>query len=477
MKMITNSYLIKALCFLRVFTALVVFGTLDMSAKDNDKEIEHAIRVLKNLDNDQSKEWAVATLKELAEKDTVPYAMNAIGLAYIAGAGVEKDSTEALRWLQMAGEHGYSNAYHNIGMIYKYAKCGVKQNFTKAFDVYMNGASRGSVACKYDSGFMLYKGLGCKQNYNKAIELFESGAEQEHGPSLYMLGLCYRNGYGVEQDTVRASYYLNQSASRSFRAAIEELMRPYPENYLHEEFITNNNYGKIPKNMPYINPDFNDISLLNGTFQGFTVMYDWSGKYVLGEKPVSMTIIPESNNCIAGTIVLAEDSIPYKATIKENKIMSFTSSNVQLGERYSVDGKVNYKIDEALFDIMNNRITGRLSLYSLKEREPERPMYIELTSCDNKVNSGNTQFININATPNPFVSSFEASFELSQSKDAEVRIFDKMGAMVYRQNLGHLDAGKQTITITPNIKDGLYVLNVKAGNQVLRTIIVKKGGE
>ena len=32
------------------------------------------------------------------------------------------------------------------------------------------------------------------------------------------------------------------------------------------------------------------------------------------------------------------------------------------------------------------------------------------------------------------------------------------------------------VNLMPNVKKGTYVLNIKAGTQVLRTIIVKKGG-
>ncbi len=38
-----------------------------------------------------------------------------------------------------------------------------------------------------------------------------------------------------------------------------------------------------------------------------------------------------------------------------------------------------------------------------------------------------------------------------------------------------MSAGKHDAAIAPQIKDGTYVLNIKAGKQILRAIIVKKG--
>lgn len=471
----TKKLIVARVVFLLQFiTTLCVFplGTY-ANEKNSQTDVEHAVRILKNLDDSQSKEWAFAILKDAADNDTNAYAMNAVGLAYVAGVGVEKDSTLAMQWLEKAGLYGYSDAYHNIGMMYKYAKCGIKQNFTKAYQAYEKGAEQGSVVCKYDAGFMLYKGLGCEQDYGKAIKRFEEAAEKEHSPSIYMLGLCYRNGYGVEQDTLRASYYLNRSASLSFSPAIEELMRPYPENYLQEGLALQ---GNIPESMPTINTEVNDMSLAKGIYQGYMVIYDWSGNYVLAEKPVAMTIDKEANGNIIGDIIIADDTIPYKAKLMEDGSLSFASGKVRMEERYTVGRKVCYKVNKANLDVWCDKIYGALALYSLKEKEPKRPMYIELSHSDGE-RMQEDKVTQIKAMPNPFSSNFDVTFELSEPAVPQIRIFDKMGIMVYCESLGHLDAGTHTVNVAPNIKEGYYVLNAKVGNRTLRTIIVKKGDE
>ena len=150
---------------------------------------------------------------------------------------------------------------------------------------------------------------------------------------------------------------------------------------------------------------------------------------------------------------------------------------VSLNERYTFNGKVKYKLDNASLDIWRDKIRGSLSLYSLSQKEPERPMYMELYRDGNFDKDKGDAYNYIGITPNPFDSQFDAIFELKESSAAIVRVFDKFGMLVWQQDLGTLEAGKHRITLCPDIRQGYHVLNISAGKQALRTIIVKKGGE
>lgn len=132
----------------------------------SEHEMRLAVDILKGKDNARTKEWAVSTLERslLYEKDA--YALNVLGIAYLHGIGAEADTVKALSYLSSAGERGYKLAYHNLGMYYKYAD-GSRQDFVKAYEAFSLGAAAGSTACRYDKGFMLYKGLGCAQDYEE----------------------------------------------------------------------------------------------------------------------------------------------------------------------------------------------------------------------------------------------------------------------------------------------------------------------
>lgn len=449
------------------------------SQSDTHKEeVEHAVRVLKGIDKDNDFKWAVATLSDIADKHEDVYAMHALGMAYMSGSGVEKDSLLAIEWLQKACEKNYRLAFHNLGLMYKNGACGVKQDFDKACHYFKAGTEIGSTMCNYDYGYMLFKGLGCKQDYALAAEYFMRDVEKNYKPSLYMLGLCYRNGYGVEKNLDMAKEYLTRAANLGSKAAIEELCREHEENYLHEEYLSDESLGNIPEKMPDIPELINDASFLNGSYTGFIIMYDWSGEYILGEKPTKITINRTQNQAY-GNMVFGQDIIPFKANITENGDIEFCEGNIALNERYNNKGKVNYTLQSAKLDIWPTKIQGRLSLYSLDSKEPERPMYIQLVN-DEQLNNNN-EALNpealIKTYPNPFISELHVSFDLHEDADARARIFDKYGVCVYEKSLGHIHEGINKATLAPNLKKGSYVLNITAGKQVLRTMIVKNGGE
>lgn len=449
-----------------------------VSKADNKTDsIKHAVRILKGMDKDRSNSWAISVLRSAAEDDSIAYAMNSLGMAYMAGIGVEQDSIQCVYWLEKAADRGFREAYHNLGRMYKNSYCGVKQDFFKSYRYFEKGAEKNSVLCIYDMGFMLYKGLGCGQDYQHAAELFQKASNRDYSPALYMLGLCYRNGYGVEADTAKANFYLKRSAALGYRYAIEELYRPHPENYMHDDYIDNASYGAVPPYMPNISPEVNDTSLIIGEYQGFVVMYDWSGEYVLGEKPITMKI-ERDNSGIDGVMYFGNDTVPFRATISKEGKLEFREGDIALNERYYPTGKVRYRMDYAMLDIWQDDIKGELRLYSLWLKEPERPMYLELHRSSNDDLSGKdtNRYNTIRISPNPFSYSFVANFELLTSANAKVKIFDKYGALVYSSSLGDLQAGKHAISLSPNILQGTYVLNITAGKQVLRTIIVKNGG-
>lgn len=453
-----------------------VVGAFADNTRAGNDEVMHAVGVLKGIYQDYTKEKAVSILLNAAENDTVAYAMNALGLAYMEGIGTEQNAEKAISWLKKAGENGYCDAYHNLGVIYKLGKCGEKQNFTAAYNAFIKGAEAGSDACRYGAGFMLYKGLGCAQDYGKAMELFQTASDNGNVYATYMLGLCYRNGYGTAQDEEQGMELLNQAATLGYSAAIEEMSRKNPENYLSGIIVSDSAFTDIPASMPEIKADVNDTTLLRGKYSGCVVMYDWSGRHVLGEKPVCMSV-SRTGEEISGYLLLGTDSVPFKADITAEGSLKFKKSYVSLKERYTFNGKVQYRLDSADLDIWNDRIRGRLSLYSLSQREPERPMFMELyrgaygkTDNDNTCANG---YIAI--APNPFDSQFDAIFELREKATATARVFDKFGVLIWQQSLGTFEAGKHKVTLSPDIRPGYHVLNISAGKQVLRTIIVKKG--
>lgn len=83
----------------------------------------------------------------------------------------------------------------------------------------------------------------------------------------------------------------------------------------------------------------------------------------------------------------------------------------------------------------------------------------------------------ISISPNPFDHQFVAEFVLRMDvSHVEARIFNQASMLVERISLGPMSKGSHRVKISPQVGNGEYILNIRAGEQVLRTIIIKKGG-
>lgn len=462
----------KETLVLYLVMATTCLGTSQTFAQPRRSETGHAVNVLKSSKTDRARQRNVTAWEEDAANGS-PYAMHKLGLAYAGGRGVECDSAKAVYWLEKVGNRGYVKAYHELGFVFKYPKCGMRQDFERAYHYFCIGAKRGSVACIYDKGFMLYKGLGCKQDYKNAVKCFKTAANRGSKPSLYMLGLCYRNGYGVGKNLKKAYKYLKRSAALGYRDAREELERSNEETYLHEAMAGSPDYSYVTSKTPDVPSMVNDTGMIAGNYHGYLVMYDWSGQFLLGEKPLTMSVNKKWNG-VDGFIVIGVDTVPFHAKVTSDNRLKFEKGSVKLRERYSHSHKANYRMEDMVFDAWNDKICGRLNLYSLTQQEPERPMYFELSR--NEVNSGTNgrQHEGVNITPNPFKTTFTATFELQNDSDVQVWVFNTSGMMEWQKDLGHLETGRHEIALSPDIRPGKYIMNIKAGRQNLHAIIIKK---
>lgn len=451
--------------------ALLALLSASSAFAQNSNGVRDAINALQGTSKNMSHEEAITILTSYATNDTNAVAMNALGNVYASGIGTDMDMNKAVHWYEMAAANGMLIAYHNLGMIFKNATNGVEQDFTKACSYFSKGAAEGSPVCNYNYGFMLYKGLGCSQDYGKAVECFKKAAANKHAASLYMLGLCYRNGYGVDADNGVAKDYLVQSANLGHNDAIDELLRPEPENIgLTGDDIINDS---LPQAMPQVEAGFLSVDMLTGVYDGILVTYDWSGQYILGEQPIKISMNSTEKE-VTGKIHLNGQKVDFIAEIDNEGKLIFKNSEVLLDERYTGgDSGVKYNLQSAVLEKWNNRICGRLYLYSTLLNEPERPMYIEIMAgaADTATeNSGNNVYI----SPNPFVHDFTAHFELDEDvPSVEVRIFNNDGTLAERQSFGALQKGDNQLNITPQVRQGSYILNIQTEKKTLRTIIRK----
>ncbi len=165
----------------------------------------------------QDYELALKTLKPLAEEGN-SQAQITLGLMYDYGHGVEKNSSESLKWYLMAAEQGVPLVQHDIGVKYFQGQ-GVEQNYIEAAKWWEMSANAGIADSQFNLGLMYYRGIGIPKDYVKAGVLFDAAAEQGHGNAQYSLAVMYAFGQSREKNYSAASKWFNKAAEQNVAQA------------------------------------------------------------------------------------------------------------------------------------------------------------------------------------------------------------------------------------------------------------------
>lgn len=426
-------------------------------AQNAEDVVQEAVDILKGKALGKSAEWAVETLKGIEDEKYKPVAMNALGVVYLKGLSVAQDSAQAVIYFEEAARLGHANAYYNLGRMMKDApRC--KQDFKKALYYFEKGAEQGNLACIYAAGYMYYKGLGCSQDYRRAVDLFKSDVEGISPSCQYMLGLCYRNGFGVEQNDQKADEFLQKAALANYQFAIEETLRENAE--VEASILLTENDEYVPTSMPEIEPFIYKDTDLSGSYKGILVTYDWSGKQIIKEEVLEISFA-KTNNDYYGVWIQGNDTLSVKASLDADGILLFADSKMFMSDRYTERKKIECVFDNASLALVGSSLTGGLCMYSLTHNEPMRPMYLSLNKSSTYDVSGELYKCAMVAYPES--GQIEVRFLLPKDvKKATISITDQNGMYTKHYKLGSLTAGQQRFTISTNLMNGLYVINMKA---------------
>lgn len=179
-----------------------------------------------------------------------PRAQTLLGLAYLAGDGVEKHEgegerllklaagqgyadaqfelarrflaqpsrrTEAIRLLELAGAHGHGRAQRLLGDMYKSGEIALPDaarmpagrrdlapHLVRALEWFGKAAAQDDPEAQFELGQMHAQGLGTRQDFEKAAHWYLRAAEQGHAKAAFNLGFLHAHGQGVEQDYGKA---------------------------------------------------------------------------------------------------------------------------------------------------------------------------------------------------------------------------------------------------------------------------------
>lgn len=429
------------------------------SAQFTEDVVSDAIDVLKGKTIGMSTEWAIETLKSVEDEQSKGKARNALGIVYLKGVSVKQDSAQAVKFFEEAGSLGYADAYYNLGMMMKNAPRR-QQNFAKAVHYFEKGAEQGNLACCYAAGYMYYKGLGCTQDYSRAVEYFKKDVKGNSPSCQYMLGLCYRNGFGVEMDTQKADEILQKAALNNYILAIEETVRDKSE--VEEAWLLTEKDEYVPESMPDVEPFMNAESSLVGKYKGVLVTYDWSGRQIVGNEGIEISF-SKSDNEYHGIWIQGDDTLAVKGKLEDDGKFTFSDSKIRISDRYRDHRKINCTIDDATLALVGSSLTGSLRMFSFTDNEPLRPMYIAMSKTSDTEAGRDPYLCDIEAYPVPGTGQVEVRFVLPEDVvGATVSIMSQSGLAVKNYRLGALHAGQQHLTISTNLSNGIYIVNVKA---------------
>lgn len=131
------------------------------------------------------------------------------------------------------------------------------------------------------------------------------------------------------------------------------------------------------------------------------------------------------------------------------------------------------KVFEGIATDGKGTLTGGLRLYSLSQKEPQRPMYLSLSRRSADSDTPTDGLCYMAAYPVAGTNRIELRFTLPHEvHGVSVTLASQNGMYAKSYTLGALPSGEHRFTITPNLTDGLYIVSMTADGLHGRTAIM-----
>lgn len=148
--------------------------------------------------------------KVWAEQD-----MRRAEVAYLEGRQLlrnsrgSEDTDFGLKLLLKSANRGHAIALHDMGVIFRDADYGVKQDFQRAFKMFLYSAELGFAGAQNNLGDLYENGFGTDRSYGDAMYWYLQAAQQGEPTAYLGLGTLFAKGYGVTKDPIKATYWLS----------------------------------------------------------------------------------------------------------------------------------------------------------------------------------------------------------------------------------------------------------------------------
>ncbi|KAI9183749.1 uncharacterized protein BJ171DRAFT_470251 [Polychytrium aggregatum] len=142
---------------------------------------------------------------------------------YLNGRGVKQDFTKAVELYRRLADHGISQAQVALGQCYESGE----GDRMKAACVFEQLANDGHSDSQLRIGKYLHWGLGVLEDRITAFEWYSKSADQGNSYGQWMTGVCYYWGYGVTKDFAKAFEWYRRSAEQGNRYGQDSIGRCY----------------------------------------------------------------------------------------------------------------------------------------------------------------------------------------------------------------------------------------------------------
>lgn len=406
-----------------------------------------------------------------------PKAMNALGMHYAKGLGVDSNFALAKYWFLQAANNGYHKAWVNAGMLYKTHSTD-STGYAAAVQYFISAVQLQEPSAFFALGYMYYKGLGCTQSYTQALQYFKTGNTTGSAACMYFTGLCFKYGYGINANTDSATYYITQAAAKGYKQAQAELTayNNYAARSLQKTQQINIVALQEP-DMPYTKTKSTTIyTNIDGSYTGTLTQYDYSGKKILAQIPLTLQLFSNGKMITGSWQQINEPAITLNAVQQGNELL-FTANNfitttiLARRKQQKIVFKSAAFTQHATTDSIY--LQGSLLLFNTYTKETDKP--VQITLAKKKTINNNPTTDNLIVFPNPVKenNSINIRFTLHKATPVRISIHNALGQVVYTHiHTEVLKAGIHEIRLsgvqTALKTAGIYILQVK-GNGIQQT--------
>jgi len=470
-----------------VFLGIAILGSVSLMAQQSSDTVAGLLSDAQDyLNASHGKPFNVVKALELNQKAAETgsaQALNALGVHYSKGLGVDADLEKATAYFKQASDLGYLPAKENLVGFFKRGY-GAEVDHQVAYKYQQEiHTLHPTASTKFQLAYMYYKGLGTSQDYNHAYNLLQESAKAGHSGAMYFLGLSFRNGYGCVRNENEAKKWLQAAASKGSGQAKDELNALTPENpvqpfYLPKglQTVSAQLLRTIADGKSLYQRQSHNITgnQLEGHYTGFTVRYDWSGKNIISMAPLELSLENKDGEITGEWTEDGSIKTSLKASLS-NEGLSFSNTSFNRKDHYAPAAGEVWQFTNAVLQLAQNTdsafIAGNLRLFSPTRKEPGKPFYIFL---QRKINTAEVADLlgAVQVYPNPVQKQAQLAFTLFKTTAVTIKILDGQGKMVAVIPTETLLPGTYKRSIAIQGAPGTYMLNLEynGGNKTLKII-------